>query len=213
MDLSNRPKVLRGALVSLDITMPIPKVIIFHYNPETMTRTLQAQVMSEGGERSEATRLKGAPIETIKMDIEVDHTDQLEQGSAGVGIYPQLSALEMLVHPSSALVIANTVLLALGTIEVAPPAAPITFLIWGIKRILPVTIKDFSITEEAYDISLNPIRAKVGLGLRVLTYDDLSITHPGYYVYLANQIVKETMGIVASVNNMGTLGSGDVKIL
>src|SRR5262245_50410886 len=172
MSSTRTPKVLRGALVSFDITMPIPKVIIFQYNPDTMTRTLQAQTMSEGGERSEATRLKGAPIETIKMDIEIDHTDQLEKGSAGVGIFPQLSALEMLVYPSSVLVIANTVLLALGTIEIAPPAAPLTFLIWGIKRILPVTIKEFSITEEAYDISLNPIRAKVGLGLRVLTYDD-----------------------------------------
>src|SRR5947209_4684357 len=149
------PKVLRGAIVSLDIMMPIPKVIIFQYNPDTMTRTLQAQVMSEGGERSEATRLKGAPIETIKMDVEIDATDQMEQGAASVGIYPQLSALEMLIYPSSLLVIANTALLALGTIEIAPPAAPLTFLIWGVKRILPVTIKEFSVTEEAYDTSLN----------------------------------------------------------
>jgi hypothetical protein len=207
------PKVLRGALVSLDITMPIPKVIIFQYNPDSMTRTLQAQTMTEGGERSEATRLKGAPIETIKMEVEIDHTDQLEKGNAGVGIYPQLSALEMLVYPSSVLVIANTVLLALGTIEIAPPAAPLTFLIWGIKRILPVTIKEFSITEEAYDISLNPIRAKVGLGLRVLSYDDLSITHPGYYVFLAHQVVKETMAVISSVSNIGALGAGSVKIL
>ena len=97
----------------------------------------------EGGDRSEVLRLKGAPVETINLEVEIDATDQLETGSSlaiSQGIYPQLAALEMLIYPKSALVIANTALLALGTIEVAPPMAPLTLFIWGSKRVLPVRL-------------------------------------------------------------------------
>src|SRR5215831_3783767 len=178
------PRLMKGALVGIDLFNPLASLIVFQYNPETMTRRLQAQTLGGGeGDRTEALRLKGAPIENITLDIEIDATDQLEKGDAvagSMGIYPQLSALEMLIYPKSALVIANTALLAAGTIEIIPPDAPLTLFIWGAKRILPVRITDFSITEEAHDQALNPIRAKVGLGLRVLSYNDLSITDPGY---------------------------------
>jgi hypothetical protein len=60
----NTPRLLKGALVSIAVTNPIPQVILFQYNPDTLTRSLQAQMSGEGGERSEAQRLKGAPVET-----------------------------------------------------------------------------------------------------------------------------------------------------
>ena len=214
------PRVMKGALVGIDVFNPLASVIIFQYNPETMTRSLQAQTLGGNeGDKTEALRLKGAPIETITLDVEIDATDQLEKGdgtAVSLGIYPQLSALEMLIYPKSAVVIANTVLMALGTIEVVPPVAPFTLFVWGPKRVLPVRITTFSITEEAYDVNLNPIRAKVSLGLRVLTYSDLSITHPGYYVFLAHQLVKETMAVVGSLNGVGGAVEGslsfDVKV-
>lgn len=213
------PRLMKGALVGLDIFNPLASLIVFQYNPETMTRRLQAQTLGGGeGDKSEALRLKGAPVETISLDVEIDATDQLEKGdgvAASLGIYPQLSALEMLMYPKSALVIANTVLLATGTIEVIPPVAPLTLFVWGPKRVLPVRVGDFSIVEEAYDVNLNPIRAKVSLGLRVLTYNDLSITHPGYYVFLAHQVVKEAMAVVGSLNAAGAVegsASFDVKL-
>ena len=96
-----------------------------------------------------------------------------------MGISPQLSALEMLLYPKSALVIANTVLLAAGTIEIVPPEAPFTLFIWGAKRVLPVRLTSFTITEQAYDPSLNPIRATVNLGMQVLNYSDFPVSHPG----------------------------------
>ena len=163
------PRVLKGAIVGVDIFNPLASVVIFQYNPDTMTRTLQAQASGDGGARSEAMRLKGAPVETIKLEVEIDATDQLEKGDSlteSTGIYPQLSSLEMLLYPKSALVIANTVLLALGTLEIVPPMGPFTLLIWGLKRVLPVRLTEFSITEEAHDVNLNPIRARVSLGLR-----------------------------------------------
>lgn len=204
------PRTLKGAIVGVDVGNPVASVIVFQYNPETMTRTLTAQTASSEGAIFETQRLKGAPEETIKLDVEIDAADKLNEGDdiAGtLGIYPQLSALEMLIYPKSALVIANTVLLGLGTIEVVPPMGPLTLFIWGPQRVLPVRLTDFSITEEAYDVNLNPIRARVSLSLRVLSYNDLSLTHPGYYLFLTHQVVKETFATIGSIGDIGRLGS------
>ena len=205
----NSPRLMKGAIVGIDIFNPVSSVIQFQYNPETLTRTLQAQTSGQGGNSSEALRLKGAPQESITMEIEIDATDKLEKGdnnATTMGIYPQLSALEMLIYPKSSLVIANTALLAAGTIEVIPPMAPLTLFIWGPKRVLPVRLTSFSITEDAYDTNLNPIRAKVSLGLSVLNYNDLPVTHPGYHLFLAHQVVKETMATIGSVNDLAAAG-------
>jgi hypothetical protein len=200
------PRVAKGAIVGIEPGDPLAGVIVFHYNPDTLTRTLQPQAAGgESGARSEISRLKGAPVETIKLDVEIDATDQLEGGdpqATSMGIYPHLSALEMLVYPKSALVVANTVLMAVGTIEVLPPQAPFTLFIWGPKRVLPVRITDFTILEDAHDTSLNPIRAKVSLGLRVLSYNDLSLLHPGYGVFLAHHRVKEGMAAVGAARTV-----------
>jgi hypothetical protein len=210
------PRMIRGALIGIDPLNPVASVIIFQYNPDTLTRTLQAQTGSESGDTSEQLRLKGPPAETIRLDVEIDATDQLERGDAttsALGIYPQLSALEMLIYPKSALVIANTVLLALGTIEVIPPMAPLTIFVWGPKRALPVKLSDFSITEEAHDTHLNPIRAKVTLGLRVLSYSDLPIGHPGYALFLAHQVAKEVMATIGGAGSIADVAGGAVRLV
>ena len=214
---SNSPRLVKGAIVGIDIFNPVSSVITFQYNPDTLTRTLQPQGMGErGGDRSEAIRLKGAPVETIKLDVEIDATDALEtaeSNAVSMGIYPQLAALEMLVYPKSLLVIANTALMIAGTLEIVPPVGPMTFFIWGLKRILPVRLTELSITEEAHDVNLNPIRAKVSLGMRVLSYNDLSMLTPGYYLFLTHQVVKETMATIGSINNLRSLAGGNVKLV
>src|SRR5215831_19088734 len=95
------PRVLKGGLVLLDpntfAVMP-NGIIALQYNPDTLTRTLKVKGATEGGDRSEALRLTGPPVETIKLDAEIDATDQLEladQNPATVqfGIFPQLAAL------------------------------------------------------------------------------------------------------------------------
>ena len=208
---------MKGAIVGIDPFNPLASVVIFQYNPHTLTRTLQAQTTGgQGGERSEALRLRGAPTEDIQVAVEIDATDQLERSdplAATLGIYPQLSALEMLIYPKSRLVLANTALLALGTIEVIPPQAPFTLFIWGPKRVVPVRLTQFQIVEEAYDTGLNPIRARVTLGLRVLSYNDLPLTHPGYGIFLAHQVIKETMATIGSVGGIGGLiGSATTSV-
>jgi hypothetical protein len=211
------PRLTKGAIVGIDIMNPLASVVVFQYNPESLTRTLQPQSSGEGsGDRAEALRLKGAPVETIKLDVLIDATDQLEKAdgiTTTLGIHPQLAALEMLVYPKSALVIANTILLAAGTIEIIPPLAPFTLFVWGIKRVLPVRVTDLSITEEAHDPNLNPTRAKISLGLRVLSYNDLSLTHPGYSLFLAHQVAKEVFATIGSVRNIGDVVTGNAKLI
>jgi len=65
---------------------------------------------------------------------------------------------------------------------------------WGANRVLPERLTSFSITEEAYDTALNPIQAKVELSLQVLSYQDFSMLHPGFGLFMAHQVMKEVMG-------------------
>jgi hypothetical protein len=211
------PKIVKGAIVGVDIFNPVASVIVFQYNPVKLTRSLTAQTVGGESDRTEALRLSGPPTETITInELEIDATDQLEkeEGTAvGMGIYPQLSALEMLIYPKSALVIANTLLMLAGTIEVIPPEAPFTLFIWGPKRVLPVRLTTFTINEEAYDVNLNPIRASINLGLQVLNYNDFPVTHPGYHLFLAHQVVKETMATIGSLNNLNSVVGGGANLL
>ena len=212
------PRLVKGAIVGFDIFNPVASIIVFQYNPIKLTRSLTAQTVGgESGDRTEALRLSGPPRETITITgLELDAADQLEKEeptAMSMGIYPQLSALEMLIYPKSALVIANTALMLAGTIEVIPPEAPLTLFIWGPKRVVPVRLTTFTINEEAYDVNLNPIRASVNLGLQVLNYNDFPVTHPAYYLFLAHQVVKEAMAVVGSLGNLGSAISGDVKLI
>lgn len=205
------PKLLKGAIVGFDIANPLARVIIFQYNPAKLTRSLKAKAQTDQRKTSETTRLKGAPEETIKLDIEIDATDQLEKAdgvAVNMGIYPQLSALEMLMYPKSASVISNIALIATGTKEIVPLEAPFTLFIWGVKRVVPVRLIEFTINEEAYDTQLNPIMAKVSLGMLVLSYNDFPFTHPGYHAFLAHQVMKETMAAIGSANSIGSVGGG-----
>jgi hypothetical protein len=211
------PRLVKGAILGIDLFNPLASVIVFQYNPETLTRKVQAQVAGDQGTgRAEALRLAGAPVETITLNVEIDATDQLERpdpAAVAMGIHPQLAALEMLLYPKTALVIANALLAAVGTIELIPPEAPLTLFIWGPKRILPVRLTDFSITEQSYDVNLNPILANVALSLRVLSYSDLPSSNPGYALFLAHQVIKETMATIGSVGNLAAIGTGEVDLL
>jgi hypothetical protein len=129
-----------------------------------------------------------------------------------MGIYPQLSALEMLLYPKSAAVIVNTVLLAAGTIEIVPPDAPLTLFVWGAKRVLPVRITGFTINEVQYDANLNPTVANLSVSMSVLSYHDFPVSHPGYHLFLAHQVVKETMAVVGSAGSLDAVAGGNLDL-
>jgi hypothetical protein len=164
-----------------------------------------------GAERATPFRLKGPAIETLKLDAEIDATDGLEHpdrnpNAVEFGVAPQLAALEALVNPSVAELQALDALAAAGTLEIVPPEAPLVLFVWGPGRVLPVRVQEFSITEEAFDAKLNPVRAKVSLGLRVLSVDDLGFQHKGGALFLNHLRQRENLAAKAGSAALGALG-------
>jgi hypothetical protein len=211
------PRLIKGGIVLIaPITSKVVRVIALQYNPDTLSRTLQPKTVataSEGGDRTEAMRLKGPPLETIKLDAEIDATDQLELSNppaTEAGLHPQLAALELILYPSSSQLQANHALEQSGTLEIAPMQAPLTLFIWSKNRILPVRLTDFSITEEAFDVNLNPIRAKVSLGMRVLSIDDLGFNHKGGSLFMTYQQQKEALAASVPGSKLSTFGIGGI---
>lgn len=192
------PRLVKGSLVLVDpLTGAVQRTITLQYNPDSLSRTLQIQGAT-GGDRSEALRLQGPPVESIKLDAEIDATDQLEHprdnpDAVALGVHPQLAALEAIVYPSATTLVLNNVLASVGTIEIIPAEAPLTLFVWSAQRVLPVRITELSVLEEAFDPALNPIRAKVTIGMRVLTVDDLGFTHRGGSLFMAYMRAKEKL--------------------
>jgi hypothetical protein len=205
------PKILKGgiALVNNE-TAQVERLIALQYNPESLTRSVQIRgVSGDSGDHIEALRLKGPPIETIKVDVELDSTDPLEDADAGAtanGIHAALAALEMIVYPSSASLFGNNAIASAGTIEIAPMNGPLTVFIFGPKRILPVRFTEMSITEESFDIHLNPIRARISLGMRVLTVDDLGFGSKGGSLFMTYLQQKEQLARQAAPGTFPALG-------
>ena len=207
------PRLLRAGIVIADATtLTIQRIISMQYNPDSLSRTLQIRAATtEAGGRLDALRLTGPPVETIKLEAELDATDQLESPNGNptavqYGLHPQLAALETLVYPASATLQNNYSLSQQGTLEIMPIMAPLSLFVWSAARIVPVRLTDVSITEEAFDPRLNPLRAKVSLGLRVLSIDDLFFSDKGGSLYMAYQRQKESFAQLYQYGTLGALG-------
>ncbi len=207
------PRLLKGGIVQLDPgTGRTLNVIPLQYNPDSLTRSLQVQ--ASGGEdrdRSAALRLKGAAVETLRLEAELDATDRLEQPDANAttvqsGLHPQIAALELLVQPTAQALQTNHALAAAGVLEVLAIAEPLTVFVWGAHRVVPVRVTELSITEEAFDARLNPIRAKVSLGLRVLSVDDLGFDHRGGALFMSHLRAREAQAAKARTTALTALG-------
>jgi len=183
---------LRGALIEYGAGLvgPIPNVVIFQFNPESLSRTLQIPSRPTGATQRETTQAGEKTFERISFKAHFSAANMLADDKVLArmfGIGPQLSALEKMVQPSAKL--AGLLGAALDAIGDAvglgggdqPPAQPIprekfprTLFIWGITRVLPVTIDSLTISELEYDALLNPLRAEVDLTLTVIAVDDCS---------------------------------------
>ena len=210
------PRLIKAGLVTMDVdTSTVQSVIALQYNPDSLTRSLQIQSLPGGqdGVRVDALRLRGPAVETIKLEAELDATDQLEfpqQFPLAVqfGLQPQLAQLEMLINPTVETLLADDAMANAGTLEIIPLEQPLTLFVWSKSRVVPVRLTEFSITEEFFDTSLNPIRAKVSLGLRVLSVDDLGFEHPGGHLYMAYLSNKEQLASQATSVALTVLGLG-----
>lgn len=209
------PRLLKGGLALLEPRNgTVQRILPLQYNPDTLTRSFRIKgVGADSGDHIEALRLVGPPTETIKVEAEIDATDQLEAGDAQAtqsGLHATLAALEVMVYPSSAHLLANNGKASAGTLEIVPGATALTVFIFGPRRIVPVRITEFSITEEAFDPNLNPIRAKVSLGMTVLTVDDLGFDRKGGGLFLAYLQAKEQLAAQKQGGTTGTLGIGGI---
>jgi hypothetical protein len=207
----NSPRLIKGGIVLIDPdTGAVQRIIALQYNPDTLSRTLQIKALGESRDRSEALRLTGPPVESIKLVAEIDATDQLEfpdqNLAAQLGIHPQLAALETIVYPTSSQLQSNNSLAQSGTLEIAPMQAPLTLFVWSKHRVLPVRLTELSVTEEAFDAALNPIRAKVSLGMRVLSVNDLDFAHRGNSLFMAYLQQKERLAAQSQSIALNALG-------
>jgi hypothetical protein len=216
--LSNSARPIRGGIVLVDPDSgTVLRIIPMQYNPDTLTRSFQVQsVAGEAGDRLDVLRLKGPPIETIKVEAELDATEGLEHPdqfttTAALGLQPQLNALETLIYPDSTTILSNQSLAQAGTLEITPAQTPIILFIWSKNRIIPVRITDMTVTEESFDPSLNPIRAKVTLTMRTLSVNDFPTDHRGTSIYLAYQQTKERLSTLNEGATLAQLGISAVS--
>ncbi len=205
-DFPGSPKFLKGALVayaSQFVAGPLPNVILFQYNPAELRRSLSPRAQAPeagnvGAAREDVQRVQGPPVETINLAIELDATDQLEVPDEhpeviAHGLQPVLASLELLLHPPSDQLLMRRILAEAGAAQICLPDTSLVLFVWGPSRVLPVRLTSFSVTEEAFDQNLNPIRARVELGMQVLTSAEFSNESVGFAAYLAGLAHKESL--------------------
>lgn len=213
-DFPRSPKFIKGALVTYasQFMGPVPSVIVFQFNPAQLSRSLQARGAgsdsgSVGAAREDVQRVQGPPEETVSLSIELDAGDQLEHPKENPhvvahGLQPALCALELLLHPPSDQLLLQRILSQSGAAQICLPDVPVVLFVWGPSRVLPVRITSFSVTEEAFDQNLNPIQAKVELGLRVLTINEYPNESIGFSAYMASLVHKEFLARQNSVQGL-----------
>src|ERR1039458_7804949 len=208
---------LRGALIEFteSFPIPVPNVILFQYNPETMTHTWTPAktggVSAPGLSPSNPLAITGPPEESFSFNLAMDAGDTIADGSAVTaglatvsGVYPRIAALEMLLFPTAppggGLI--GSVSSALGLGGSAPPATsvpasqlPTVLFIWGPGRIAPVRVTTLTITEKIYDGTLLiPTHAEAQISLKVLTSPELQYVD-GPLGTLANAAASYTAGL------------------
>lgn len=217
--LSVSPKLLKGALVVYASHDPgaAAKIIPFQYNPVQVSRSLSqggastattstttatttsgTTSASRGQAQQDVLRVQGPPRETFTMSVILNAADYLEtpeqnQNIVQNGLHAILATLEMLLYPTSFQILQNEALADDGEVQLNPADLPLVLLVWGRSRVVPIKVTSFSVTEEAFDPKLNPIQAKVELGLQALNYVDLPTTSAGRDIYLSYQRQKETL--------------------
>ncbi|HVW61057.1 MAG TPA: hypothetical protein VHC48_13500 [Puia sp.] len=205
------PRVLKAGIVLLNpVSSAIDRIIALQYNPGQLSRTLKAQTIDDAN-KSQALRLKGPPIETYTLDAEIDATDQLEFPDQNPevrdnGLSPMLSALESMVYPKSSDLMAGNSIASSGSLEIIPTDGPLILFVWSKNRVVPVKLTSFSVTEEAFDPDLNPILAKISLGMQVLTVNDMGFDNKGGNLYMAYQQQKEQLATKFKPGLLSTLG-------
>jgi hypothetical protein len=224
-------KFLRGAFVQFMQTflLPLPNVIIFQFNPETIAHTW-SPAQATGMKGGNPLAVKGTPGESFSFTLAMDANDMIADGSpvaegiaAVSGIYTRLAALEMLLHPESGSggSLLGSVSVSVGTggvsfggsaaggvVRAVPPQQlPTVLFVWGPGRIVPVKVTTLTITEKLYDpVLLNPIHAEAQIGLQVLTPEELNhvsgpLAEVAKVAYVYSQGLRQALAIANLANS------------
>jgi hypothetical protein len=129
------------------------------------------------------------PDESFSLRLFLDASDALETPefhpvAVVSGVADRIAALEMLLYPVTDGVqllgsIGASVSVSAGGASfgaggsaagstVPNPRVPVTLLIWGPGRIVPVRVTNFSVEEQSFSPLLYPIRATVNVGMKIL---------------------------------------------
>ncbi len=228
---SRSPKLLKGAIIqfSAPLFVPIPNIIIFQYNPETVSRSLSPWASPTSEEMKNDPKIEENlaqpydPAESFNLNLELDAADDMEVNNpiaVVTGVADRLAALEMLLYPPESSAIGG---LLGGTLSISSSGiglssvstefvkaerkqVPIVLFFFGPGRILPVRITTFSVDEQAYNPLLYPIRAKVTLGMKVLLpealTDDKTFTYKlAKACYKFTMVQKETLALARTAEN------------
>jgi len=212
-------KFMRGALIEYGegLVGPVPNVVIFQFNPETLSRTIQVPGRPMESASRETQQAGDPPLERINLTLRFNASDQLaeDQTMARIfGVGPRLAALEKMVFPinaSNSLV--GKALDAIGSLlgggDDRPPEQPIPrekfpriLFLWGVTRVLPVVIESMSITEQLYDHLLNPIQAEVTVSLVVNGLDPCSDDALGKGAFIYTNTVKDAQALLNLANTV-----------
>lgn len=214
---SNKPKILRGAFIEYGLSLP-PLFVVFQFNPVQLSRnrslTFAAPASGTAGQEETLRKLHQrhddlialreeqtvtVQEEVISFDIRLDATDKLNDGdliTGEFGISPQLSTLELMVHPKGESLLAQALGSLLGQSNgfsfTRSDKPPLILFIWGRKKVLPVNINSMNITETEFSTDLNPIRASVAVNLTVIEGKSLP--------YMYSKAMKEVMSVLNLAN-------------
>jgi hypothetical protein len=206
---------MKGAFVVFNSAIPVPtSLVIFQFNSEMLARKVEPPRENQPVSGSDAKGAQGAahqthqPTESLTVAIELDAADALASGdpiATAVGLHPALAQLELLCYPPSALLLVNKALVLAGISVVAPSFTPVVLFVWGTTRVLPVKVSSVQITEQQFDDRLNPITAKVDVGLTVLQEEDLQ--PPFSTLAMVTHVAKEGLALVGTAQSASNITS------
>lgn len=215
------PFLMRGAMIEYGSGFmgPIPNVVIFQFNPESLARTIQIPARPSGAAARETTQAGEPSIEKISFKAQFSAADGMGTGNVlarTMGVGPRLAALEKMVHPASKLGgLLGAAFDAIGDAlglggdsgdeprQVIPREKyPRILFIWGPFRVLPVVIESMTITELQYDFLLNPIQADVQIGLAVNPIDSCSDDTVGKGALEYSNLAKDAQAMLNLANTV-----------